>query len=297
MAEEYELISYPETNFKFSMVSVLYRTPHIHKEMEAVLILDGRVRVRSRKQEVTVSPGELYIVNPYQSHEILSDIPGVPALAVEIQLPPAFFHSYYPEMGNVKFAFSKYNDTNTARFSEILDKLTETALIWFEGKPFYKLLCAGRMNRILHYIEANYSRKLLLSELADREGLSLNYLSHFFKNFLDMSFQEYLLRIRCEKAQQLLLTDLSLLEISVTCGFSDTKYFNRGFARIYRCTPKQYRKDMKKTDPKARTRFSLTKQSFLAQEESGGRSPPAAAFDHEFFFIQHLIMYSQSIPS
>ena len=61
------------------------------------------------------------------------------------------------------------------------------------------------MRKITHYIDEHYSEKLLLSDIARKEDLSLTYLSHFFKDYLGLPFQEYLAKIRCEKARQLLL--------------------------------------------------------------------------------------------
>ena len=40
---------------------------------------------------------------------------------------------------------------------------------------------ASRMRKITHYIDEHYSEKLLLSDIALKEDLSLTYLSHFFK--------------------------------------------------------------------------------------------------------------------
>lgn len=76
------------------------------------------------------------------------------------------------------------------------------------------------MRKIIHYIDEHYSEKLLLSDIALKEDLSLTYLSHFFKDYLGIPFQEYLAKIRCEKARQLLLlTDFPLLDICMSCGF------------------------------------------------------------------------------
>ena len=88
------------------------------------------------------------------------------------------------------------------------------------------------MGKIVDYIDRHSSEKLLLSDIAEKENLNLYYLSHLFKSSFGMPFQEYLSRVRCEKARkQLILTDLSLLDICLSCGFSDPKYFNRDFQR------------------------------------------------------------------
>lgn len=120
------------------------------------------------------------------------------------------------------------------------------------------------MRKITHYIDEHYSEKLLLSDIARKEDLSLTYLSHFFKDYLGLPFQEYLAKIRCEKARQLLLlTDFPLLDICMSCGFSDSKYFNSGFRRQHGCSPKEYRLNFRHDQLKQQQKSMLTTQEFL----------------------------------
>lgn len=125
------------------------------------------------------------------------------------------------------------------------------------------------MQNITQYIDEHYSEKLLLSDIAEREDMDLYYLSHFFKDNFGMSFQNYLLKIRCERARRLLLlTDYSLLDISVSCGFSDPKYFNKGFQQQYGYTPKEYRKNFQKEDFPIQQNHLLSTQEFLSNSSS-----------------------------
>ena len=95
----------------------------------------------------------------------------------------------------------------------------------------------------MDYIDENFRRKLLLGEIARREGLTMPYLSHLFKDTLGMSFQEYLKKRRFEYARSLLLgTRKSLLDISLESGFSDARYMIRMFEGEFGCTPKEYRR-------------------------------------------------------
>ena len=125
------------------------------------------------------------------------------------------------------------------------------------------------MVKIVDYIDTHSSEKLLLSDIAENENINLYYLSHLFKNSFGMPFQEYLSRVRCEKARkQLILTDLSLLDICIGCGFSDPKYFNRDFRRQYGCTPRQYRQQLSTADQQVERAQTLTVQDFLDSENS-----------------------------
>lgn len=100
-----------------------------------------------------------------------------------------------------------------------------------------------RFAAIMDYIDENFRRKLLLGEIARREGLTMPYLSHLFKDTLGMSFQEYLKKRRFEYARSLLLgTRKSLLDISLESGFSDARYMIRMFEGEFGCTPREYRR-------------------------------------------------------
>ena len=97
----------------------------------------------------------------------------------------------------------------------------------------------------------------------------MNYLSAFFKSVFGMSFQAYVMKKRCEKARQLLLlTDFSLLDISIACGFSDVKYFNQGFQRQFGCSPRQYRLDFRQEGQDQQQESMLTTQEFLSPAAS-----------------------------
>ena len=46
MNQEFEIISHSQMNFKLFLVNMLYRTPHIHKDFELCLLLEGRPKMR-----------------------------------------------------------------------------------------------------------------------------------------------------------------------------------------------------------------------------------------------------------
>ena len=69
-----------------------------------------------------------------------------------------------------------------------------------------------------------------------------SYLSHTFSARLQMSFREYLNRIRLEYAMQLIrTTGKPLTEIWEDAGFESQRSFNRVFRDAAGMTPKEYR--------------------------------------------------------
>ena len=297
MNQEFEIISHSQMNFKLFLVNMLYRTPHIHKDFELCLLLDGSLFLQAQNETHSLETGDFFVVNPFQSHELKADSP---ALLVSLQVHPSFFSSYYPRIANLEFTSLILQRDGTDVCKKLYDMMIELACLYLKKADKFELKCVGllnllfaglldtlpnrllsdkeknasqskasRMRKITHYIDEHYSEKLLLSDIARKEDLSLTYLSHFFKDYLGLPFQEYLAKIRCEKARQLLLlTDFPLLDICMSCGFSDSKYFNSGFRRQYGCSPKEYRLNFRHDQLKQQQKSMLTTQEFLSASSS-----------------------------
>jgi AraC-like DNA-binding protein len=103
-------------------------------------------------------------------------------------------------------------------------------------------LLAGRMNRIQDYLYDNYFKKVTLQDIAEREHLSIYYLSHVIKDATGLSYKEFLNYIRVEESEKLLLgTDMKVSAISEAVGFSATRYFVKYFKLWFGMEPRDYR--------------------------------------------------------
>lgn len=293
MKDEFEVISHGAADYKVFVVNLLYRTPHIHKDFEICLILEGSVRLLSRGREYRYEKGALWVINPLESHELAAD---QPALILSLQVSPTFFASAFPQIEHTEFL----QPPAAARTALLAQTFLDIARAYFDHAGEPSLRCVGliflffdsllqhfphtcmtekerqisankaqRIRRISDYIDSHYSEKLLLTDVAADLGLTMSYLSHFFKASFGMSFQEYVMKLRCEKARQLLLlTDFSLLDISMACGFSDIKYFNKGFSRQFGCSPRQYRRQFQHEELAQQQRSMLSTQEVLSASTS-----------------------------
>jgi AraC family transcriptional regulator len=94
----------------------------------------------------------------------------------------------------------------------------------------------------LAYIEKNYSKNILIENIAEMVKVSVFHFSRLFKKSLGFSPYEYLLKYRMNKAKTLLLhTKLPIEEIAVMVGFQDAPTFIRAFKRLEEITPLKYR--------------------------------------------------------
>ena len=75
MCEEFEVISHGHMDYNIFLNNLLYRTPHVHKEFEVCLLLDGSVQLLSRSSSCAFSAGSLWVINPFESHELIAERP------------------------------------------------------------------------------------------------------------------------------------------------------------------------------------------------------------------------------
>lgn len=89
---------------------------------------------------------------------------------------------------------------------------------------------------------------LNLTEISRTLKVHPTYLSREFSRYFDdMSFGDYIRRLRIEKATAMLAHSAhSLAEIAYLTGFSDQSHFTRIFKKVTGQNPSQYRKSLKK---------------------------------------------------
>ena len=92
------------------------------------------------------------------------------------------------------------------------------------------------------YIAEHYAEDILLSQVAEKIGISGGYLSTLFSQDLDCKFVDYLNQVRIERACTYLNQNfLKTYEIAYRVGFKDEKYFSKVFKKIKGISPKEYR--------------------------------------------------------
>ncbi|MEI3348142.1 MAG: AraC family ligand binding domain-containing protein [Dysosmobacter sp.] len=118
MKYEYELISHDYIRgFHLFLVRILYRTPHLHREFEVNLILEGTVEIRSQGASYHAGEGDFFVFDPYQPHELQALESSV--LILSIQISPAFFSGYFPQMESVRFGTEMFQRTASPRHQAI----------------------------------------------------------------------------------------------------------------------------------------------------------------------------------
>src|ERR1700686_168725 len=91
-----------------------------------------------------------------------------------------------------------------------------------------------RVQIAIDFMNDNFQRRVSLTELARVANLSRSHLSRLFKTETKLSPWEYLIRLRMEKARQLLTTSpLSIKQIMAEVGYDNRSNFVRHFRRYF----------------------------------------------------------------
>ncbi|MDG0793462.1 AraC family transcriptional regulator [Cohnella ginsengisoli] len=98
------------------------------------------------------------------------------------------------------------------------------------------------LERAVRYMNGRLHASVTLPELAAHAGLSKQHLIHLFKQETGFPPIDYYLRLKMQKAGQLLsLTGMSVKEIAAAVGFGDPYYFSRMFKKLMGASPTDYR--------------------------------------------------------
>jgi len=106
---------------------------------------------------------------------------------------------------------------------------------------------AKKYGRLLHdalnYIDENFDREdISLNTVSSVANISPNHFSAIFSQEMGVTFIEYLIGKRMEKAKELLMTtDLKSSEIAYQVGYKDPHYFSYTFKKTQKMTAREYR--------------------------------------------------------
>lgn len=151
------------------------------------------------------------IIEEYDSSKILKG-PSVYSYLIQIYVRLCRENVYENE---------NFQNTTSAKQHEYIEKFLQTC----------------------NYINQHYNENLTLEKIADIAGFSKFHFSRLFKQFTNMTFNEYLNQHRIKKAEELLMDDhLSVMDVAMASGFSSLSNFNRAFRLCNNCSPSEYRK-------------------------------------------------------
>jgi AraC-like DNA-binding protein len=222
---------------------------HKHECYELVYYITGNGTTELEGKVYNYSPNTFMIVKPNclhdERHTKGTDVIFI-GFKTSIQLPvednlysdnPQ--HSIYNYLKQMKQEISEQRKN----FSLKADFLLGEMLIEFE-RMFEN---SNRKNKDFTYIQGfideHFNQHINLDTLVELSGYSYHRFRHLFKEKTGFSPTSYIINKRLQNSAHLLTnTDLSILEISQECGFSNESQFSSMFKKYSGKTPSMYRK-------------------------------------------------------
>ncbi len=271
---EQEMIRYDRVrHINISMNQIRFLSEHMHGSFELSYVLEGTAQYIQGSHRRKLTPGSLVLINPYEQHSYAA-LGEKPLVLLTLQIHKLFMRRYVETIPRLKFNTSQITKLPKQQYDNIVKLLLQTACSYVGNDPSrqfkvmgYATLLLGKLfsclewklennpdnsgkelqknraQRLISYIDENYRQKITLSMLAEAEGLSTTYLSHFFRKTFGVSFQEYLKTQRLEKALVLMHDKtISMVDICMNCGFSDSRYLEAACQKTFGCSVAEYRK-------------------------------------------------------
>ncbi|MGL1892420.1 MAG: AraC family transcriptional regulator [Spirochaetaceae bacterium] len=269
----YEFIGHESSMpFKSFFISVGYRGGHWHREFELILVLDGELIITRGIDTQKLIKGDIYLLNPYEMHGFVKG--EKPNLLLVIQIDPIISSACPFNLHYYNFLLTPASNPTLIVKNRIINYMLSIIKNIENRKIGYEYMCMSelhslialllqeveytqgtdteintkiesieRMSKLIEYINLHHEEDIALADLAELVNLSTFYVSHLIKENTGLSFRQNLSQIRTHHAISLMLnTNMKLVDIALESGFSDIKYFNRSFKKLYGETPSQLRK-------------------------------------------------------
>lgn len=250
-------------------------TWHWHSYFEITWVLEGKGNYFVNGQEYTMEKDDIIIFNNVEPHgwkllggnmKLLVMIFSPEFVAEKISLFDAEYLKPFVERGsNFKNRVGREEKVN----EEIRISIREIHQEWNERKEGYPLMIKANVLRILTmlirayqdetksgemlkekknamkrleqaftYINDHYCEKITLEEVASSVYMSSNYFSSYFRRVANISFSDYVTRLRVNRAREMLRENgANVTEIAMECGFNNISNFYRLYKKHMGKTP------------------------------------------------------------
>ncbi len=273
MSDIFENIQFnSDIPIKIFVHNLNYTQNHWHDALEILFILEGEIHIGIGNCVYQLKKEDLIVINPNEIHTTSAQHAN---LVLALQISSDWLNKYSAFQG-IPLSCNSCADEKKLHMNQIRKLLAQMMWVYnnqsacFEIKLqsylfelLYQLFVyfkadtlqhnikenekyMPRLSNIIHFLHENYEKDITLQDLADKEYLSVSYVSRFFKKYIGTSYQEYMKRLRLEHAvTDLLFTDKSISQLSFDNGFPNTNSFLYAFKETYNETPSIYRKKIK----------------------------------------------------
>ena len=95
-----------------------------------------------------------------------------------------------------------------------------------------------KLSKVIQIMEKNIEEPISPSIMARDVGMSTRQLERLFRRYLNRSPKRYYMELRLQKARNLLMqTDMSVINVALSCGFASPSHFSKCYRGHYDITP------------------------------------------------------------
>lgn len=252
---------YPPSNEAIESVPLSPVSPFEHADKSparAINIVNRKARITIYDKDTQIFCIELSLVSPSEANK--NSIPMT--LADYFENEPSFKYFFsaknpliklYDDGPLLKYLLSiqnylKNNETQcpTDSFINLNLGLVLLSVCRTQQAQYSSKTGIPYLKKALAFINENYSTDITSKCVAKAAGVSQSYLNKLFRNDFNLSINEYLNKLRVERAKKLMeQTNLSLAEIYPIIGIKTKQSFNKHFAKYNKVSPMEYKKSTK----------------------------------------------------
>ncbi len=201
---------------------------HFHENLCLCAVEKGEIRYRYKDRDVTLKKGEIFVVDPFAVHQVLSfkELLGYHILHIESDL--------YAKESLLKDG--RLYDMFLEEKIEPLKKLLERRLYRYGDDD------KRHLRRIKNFLDENFTKNITLEDIAKEANLNESYLSRSFKKEYGLSPLRYIINKKVHYSKKLLDNNEDISDVALELGFFDQAHFYKAFKSIYLLTPKEYQK-------------------------------------------------------
>lgn len=125
------------------------------------------------------------------------------------------------------------------RLQELLRELATEGCDWIEQNRKHE--SRQTIHYAMDYIRGHLHMDLSLEHCAKQVNFSPGYFSNLFKKESGLSFQQFVIQEKMERAKAMLLSDHQVQEIAQALGYEHRRYFSEVFKKHTGLTPSEFR--------------------------------------------------------
>jgi len=228
-----------------------------------IYCIEGSGKARIKKTELSIEPGEFFIVPIKTPHFYCADENNPWTIywlhfkgnnaneVVNFLCRQNSGYKGYLQYNEKTLGFFNEMYTQLERGYSIDNLLYSNMCLWHFFSTFMfndKYISQGKsakkdeIDKAIDFLSQNLDQILTIEKIASSVHLSVSHFSYLFKKKTGFSAIEYFNHLKIQKAcQYILFTNMRINEIALELGFSDPFYFSRLFTRTMNISPNQYR--------------------------------------------------------